>query len=241
MQNNMRDIKQGVLGEGNLEALAEAPEFNKWMYDSIAPFVGSCIMEIGAGLGNITEWIQGDRIIVTDYADFYLDRLKLKFSNNSNINICKYDLSDSNTEYFENQNIDTIICLNVLEHLENDNLALQNIFNILSPGGTLILLVPYSKKLYCQYDRHVAHFRRYGRQELIELVAKSGFFVEKNFLFNLFGGISWFISGKIFKRKQLNPGSVRLFGKLVPLFKIIEMFGTPFGASIVCIAKKGNL
>lgn len=236
----MKDITDiDHTGLATLEIFNEAKKFNAWMYSKIANYVGNSVLEIGSGIGNITELISADLVYATDFSKHYVSILKEKFSNNLNISPRYFDITKINSANFE-QNIDTIICLNVLEHIEDDDSALNNINTILDMNGFLLLLVPFSNSLYCETDRLLGHYRRYSIETLSSVVQRNGFSVIKIFHFNLFGGIGWYINGKIFNQSKLSGSSINLFEKLVPIFKVIESVRMPFGASLICIAKKNQ-
>ncbi len=228
-----------VVGYQTLEAFNDAPKFNRWLYDTMSPFVGSSVLEIGSGIGNITSLIKAEKILATDYSEQYVAVLKQKFAGDSRIRIERLDAGDGGDfRKLKNTPVDTILCSNVLEHIKDDQATVHNFFQVLCPGGRLLLLVPFSEKLYCGYDEELGHFRRYSRRSVRAVVEKNGFTVEKIFLFNFFGGIGWFLLGKVLKRRQLNGGAIGLYEKFVPVFSLLEKFGTPFGASVICIARK---
>ncbi len=219
-----------------LELLNEAKGFNEWMYSKIETYIGTNVLEIGSGIGNLTANIKAQKIYATDYSEEYVAILKDKFRDNKRIIPSHLDISQSKANIVDN--IDTIVCLNVLEHIEDHYSAVRNMNKSLIPGGTLILLVPYSNILYSKLDELLGHFRRYTKKKLAGVVESGGFTVKKMFYFNLPGGIGWFVRGKILKEKTLSKTSIQAFEKLIPLFKIIEWFGVPFGASLICVASK---
>jgi len=227
-----------AVGEETLLALSEAPLFNRGLYSKIEKYVGRRILEIGAGIGNITECIRAEKILATDYSDRYLDILRGKFRNAQHISIKRLDLSGDDPSRFALEKIDTVLCLNVLEHIKDQNTGVRLIRDILIPGGRMILLVPYSQSLHCDIDKKLGHFRRYSRASVRDVVSRNGFTVERVFLFNLFGGIGWYIHGKIHRGSLLSPRSIRAFERFVPLFRLIEFLGTPFGASVICVGRK---
>jgi len=233
--------QQDMVGEDALLAFSEAPRFNHWLYSKIEPYVGHRILEIGAGIGNLTRCISAEKIIATDYSDRHLNTLRRKFVSAAHITIARFDLSGDDPSRFSSEQLDTVICLNVLEHVEDDDAGVRLLRDVLIPGGRLILLVPYSQALYCDYDKQLGHFRRYTRANVRDVVKRNGFTVERVFLFNLFGGIGWYVTGKIFHRSHLNSGSIQIFERFVPLFQRIEFFGAPFGASVICIARKDGV
>lgn len=229
-----------AIGEDALLALSEAPKFNRWMFTKIRQYIGDRVLEVGAGIGNITKWIRAEKIFATDCSDRRVDTLREKFVSAPHVTVDRFNLAGEDRSRFSSEKIDTVLCLNVLEHIEKDDESVRLMSDLLVPSGRLILLVPFSQTLYCEIDRQLGHFRRYSRERIREVVSGNGFTVERIFLFNLFGGIGWYVHGKIFRGSKLNPGLVHAFEKFVPLFRIIEFCGTPFGASIVCIARKNT-
>jgi len=230
-----------AVGEETLRALSEAPRFNRWLYAKVERYVGRKVLEVGAGTGNITECIRAERVVATDRSARYLGILRRKFASDPHVTVLEFDLSGGDPSRFAPEGIDTVLCLNVLEHVEDDAACVRRMSGLLVPSGRLVLLVPYAPSLYCGIDRELGHFRRYSRNSVREVVSRNGFVVERVFLFNLFGGIGWFVRGKVFGDSRLRPGPIRAFERLVPLFRIAECLGTPFGASVVCIGRKADL
>jgi SAM-dependent methyltransferase len=133
---------------------------------------------------------------------------------------------------------DTIICLNVLEHVKRDDLVLQNFWTILKEGGHLILLVPAMKVLYGSIDRYLSHYRRYEFHELTEMVQRAGFHVESVRYLNLLGSLGWFINGRLLQRKSVPGIQSRLFDCLTPYLRFEQEFNLPFGLSLIAISRK---
>lgn len=77
--------------------------------------------------------------------------------------------------------VDFIYTSNVLEHIEEDLLALQDIYKSLIIGGMLAVYVPALPMLYSDHDKKIGHVRRYKRKELIQKVSQVGFVVKSCF------------------------------------------------------------
>ena len=210
------------------------------MYSKIAPWIGDAVLEIGSGIGNLTQSIEARRLVATDFSDSYVAFLRKKFSQASHITVEKLDIAEAHLPVVPGSPFDTIVCLNVLEHIADDRQALRNMHSLLTPGGRLILLVPFSPLLHSALDDNLGHYRRYTKRSVHAVVASEGFTIDRIFLFNFFGGLGWFVSGKILRRGTLEKGSVGLFERAVPMFRLAETFGTPFGASVICVARKTN-
>jgi SAM-dependent methyltransferase len=134
---------------------------------------------------------------------------------------------------------DTIVCLNVLEHVEHDEVAMSSFRQLLMPGGHLALLVPAFPWLFGTLDLNGPHFRRYTRRGLSGLIQQSGFELLEIRYFNLFGMPGWWFCGKILKRPILPASGLGWYEKLVPVFRRIEAWtGPPMGLSLIAIARR---
>jgi len=216
-----------------------ASTYNKWIYSQIRPFLGSKILEIGCGIGNITRLLMEDRFVVatdmdSDYLS-YLEEISEGWENRPKI--VKLDIASSISPELRGYQFDTVVCLNVLEHILDDANALRNIYQLLSPGGRLVLLVPAGQYLYNKLDNALEHYRRYKKKELTQKVLGSGLNLIKCLSFNLPGILGWWISGKIFKRDVVEQKELSLFNFFVPLFRRLEQVIPPIiGLSLICIA-----
>jgi SAM-dependent methyltransferase len=234
-----RDIYKNS-GPETLEALAAAPRFNQWMADTIRPFVGDSVMEIGAGIGNLTRCLvpRTNRYVVTDIDPEHLARLASRFQHRPNVQIRFADLSRAeNFKEFTGQ-IDSVVCLNVLEHIEDDLAGLRNIHSALCSGGRAIVLVPHGQEIFGTLDAALGHYRRYSEPELRNRMEQTGFQVEQVIMFNRISRPAWYISGKVFRRTNLGRRQMRLFDRFVWLWRRIDR-GLPWPSiSLIAIGVK---
>ena len=167
------------------ERLSSVDRYNKWIYQSIRPYLGNRILDVGCAIGNITRYFLDRELVMgLDVSDEFIERIAVYFSKYPNFKAVKHDISDEKVLQLKNEKIDTVVCLNVLEHIKDDNLALQNIYEILSDCGRLILLVPAIKLLYGTMDSADNHFRRYSKKEIRTLIANCGFSIQKHYFMN---------------------------------------------------------
>ncbi len=226
-------------GAQTLEAMERARNFNQWMFDRIKPFAGSRVLEVGSGRGNMTRFfMQKDIIIASDIDEEHLQILRRQFGSCPNCRIEKLDLTGFDPASFANEKPNTIVCLNVLEHIEDDRAALRRLWNTLAPGGKLILLVPSIPFLYCSMDRTINHYRRYSRLSLRKSVEEAGFRVLHQEAFNFLGIFGWFINGKILRRKSVPLLQLVVFDRLLFLFKFERVLRLPWGLSQIAICEK---
>jgi glycosyltransferase involved in cell wall biosynthesis len=222
-----------------LQKMKKLHRYNQWIFSQFRPFLGKRVLEIGSGIGNITKFLlDRDLVIATDVEPKYLTFLKEIFGKYKKFRVEGFDISDSEMEHYRSYHIDSVICFNVLEHIEQDEKALKNIFNLLEPGGRLLLLTPSHSWLHGTLDRHLGHYRRYGKKELKNKLETIGFKVVFLRYFNRIGIMGWFLNSKILRRKRLPSFQLRIYNLLVPLFKLEKFFPLPFGTSLLVVAEK---
>jgi SAM-dependent methyltransferase len=167
----------------------------------------------------------------------YIRLVGERFADNPAFSALLHDLSSSLPETLEPASFDTVICLNVLEHIEDHVTALKNMKAMLKPKGRLILLVPAYSRLYGTLDEALHHYRRYNPRELRSLLETLGYKTERIFFLNLFGIIGWWLNGIVLKRTLLPEGQLALYERLVPIFRSIEaLTGHRMGQSVIAIA-----
>src|SRR5580700_1433015 len=166
-------------GAAILDRLNRAPRFTRWMADVIRPYLGDRVLEIGAGIGNMSVHLMPRTIYwATDVNSHYLDHLWRLCPTRPYMRVAYTDAENPET-FPAGQSFDTVVCLNVVEHVQDDAAALRNVWNVLDPGGRAIVLVPCGPKLYGTLDEVLGHFRRYTREQLAEVSQRGGFRVEK--------------------------------------------------------------
>jgi SAM-dependent methyltransferase len=214
-------------------------QYNDWIWQSVAPYVGNRVLEVGAGIGNMTRVLYGrDLIVATDLELPYLHILRNRFSRNPTIIVERLDLNSDDCLKLKHHEFDTVVCLNVLEHIEDHEGALQRLYEVLVPGGRLVLFVPADQKLFGTMDTQVGHFRRYEREGLQRLIEAAGFISEKVTYRNIFGRFGWWLNGRVLKRNHLPGGQSRLFDLFVPILRRIEPESPSKGLSLIAIAQK---
>lgn len=227
-------------GHSVLDALSYAPKFNRWMAEIIAPYVGNRVLEIGAGMGNVTRHLCPRRkvYVATDIDSEHNDRLRNRFRHRPSLLIRKLDVTrPEDFRPFEGQ-MDTVVCINVLEHIEDDSSALASIRTLLEPGGRLILLVPNDPSAYGTVDKLIGHHRRYTRAQLRKLLVDAGYEVEDILGFNRISMPAWRFTGQIRKSRTLPRASLRLFDRFVWLWQKIDRSLPWEPVSIIAIARR---
>ena len=223
-----------------LEVLAGAPRFNRWMADTIRPYVGRRVLEIGAGIGNLTRHLapRRERYIATDIDPEHLARLRTRLQHRPNLEIRACNLAHAGDFTALAGSLDTVVCLNVLEHVEDDLAGLANIHGALAPGGRAVVLVPQGMKIFGSVDQALGHYRRYDAAQLRAKMEQAGFRVERILEFNRISRPGWYWVGRLRKRPTISPIQVRLFDRLVWLWRRLDRWLPWPPTSIIAVGVK---
>ena len=227
-----------MYGSQILGRLNRAPKFTKWMADTIRPFVGQRVLEIGAGTGNLTaQLIPRIKYWSTDINPLYLMYLENVGRNRPYMTVGFTDAERAET-YPQDQNFDTVICLNVVEHLKDDRGALMNIRSVLDPGGRAIVLVPCGPRLYGTLDEVLGHQRRYTKKTLTDVIRAAGFELEKILEFNRVGVLAWWLNGRVLHRRVFGLWQIKLLNVMTPIFRLIDNIVPLPPLSLIAVVKK---
>ncbi|MGH7569961.1 MAG: class I SAM-dependent methyltransferase [Gemmatimonadales bacterium] len=226
------------IGAATLERLAAAPRFNAWMFERLAPWVGSSVIEVGSGIGNLSAFlVDRPRVVLTDTEPHYLDRLRERFAGRANVSVRRLYLPDVDG-ILHVAPFDTVVCLNVLEHVADDLGSLRAIRRLLTPGaGRLLLLVPALPALYGTLDVALGHHRRYTPRDLRAKFTAAGFRTVQLEYFNLAGIPGWWLTGRVLRHRLIPSASVALFEALVPLFRLERFLPWRIGQSLIAIGE----
>lgn len=233
------------IGRETLRRMASVDRYNRWIYTEIAPYVGRIVLEVGCGIGNMTRYfLNAERVIALDRLPGSVALVADAFAGVSNLHTCLGDITAPDTvEQLANYPLDTVVYLNVLEHIENDAVALRHMFQCLEPGGHLLLFVPAGAYMFGTLDRALGHYRRYERAALAKRVTDAGFEPQRLSYLNLAGIPGWWLNSRVLHRQLLPQGQLRLFNDLAPLLIAAErtlrrVWDVPAGQSLLCIARK---
>ncbi len=234
-----RVYHRDVYGSHILARLSRAPRFNLWMAEAIRHYCGNRILEIGSGVGNLTRrLIPRIKYVASDINPLYLQTLKALTSDRPYVETAYCDVTDISSFPRDEAGYDTVICLNVIEHVQDDRRALTNIKSVLTAGGRAIILVPQGQWNFGTLDQVLGHQRRYSKESLMQLAEDCGFAVKQVIEFNRIGTPAWFINGKILQRRVFGLLQIWLLDLLTPLFRIIDPH-LPFpGLSLIAILER---
>jgi SAM-dependent methyltransferase len=224
--------------EETLENLDGAENYAKWIFGLVAPYVGGEVLEVGAGHGTFTERLAqpADRLVACELSERCTSVLIDRFAGNSAIEVVHGDV----TSAAASGPFDTVVLINVLEHIERDDETLREIRGLLNPGGRLVLWVPAFPMLYSDFDRRIGHYRRYRRSALQAQLLQAGFDVSDIRYVNAVGALAWLVVARYLGRTPTTGAPVRLFDRyLVPVLRALERrIRVPFGQSVFAVAAR---
>jgi len=229
------------VGHVTLARMGKLEPYNRWLADRFRGALGRRVLEIGAGFGNMTRQLLGRELVVaSDLDPVALEYLRGTFRGEPEVRIASYrfPVTEDQRSEIRALGIDTVVCLNVLEHIEDDAGALADFYALLPSGGRVVLIVPALARLYGTLDEHLRHFRRYEKDELAEKLRAAGFAVEDCRFLNRPGIVGWYVNGKILRRRVLPSGQLAAFRLALPLLRREETNPPSTGMSLLAIGRK---
>jgi len=234
------DCLQSDFQGKTLDHLSKASHYNHWIFEMVKPRLGQWILEVGCGIGNITGLLAGDhrKVLAVDVNGAYLQKAKARWAHKPNISFRKI----RHNERFSYQNRfrpDTIVCVNILEHIQNEGAALKDYWKTLPSGGRLLVFVPALPFLFGSMDISYGHFRRYYKKELEAKLSEAGFEVANCRYLNLLGILGWWWNGKILKKPIIPENQIGLYDLVIRIILPIEKWlPKPIGLSLFCVGRK---
>lgn len=238
-KHNLNPVSGSRTGPGTPEVLSEANNYVAWLYDRTAKYLGKRVLEVGSGLGTYTKLLANrERVVATDDDEWQLDRLALTFHDCPNVTVKRLDLNRFDPAEYRAEAVDSVLCMNVLEHVLDDEGALRGFSEILPAGGRVVLFVPAGPALYGEVDRQLGHHRRYTKDGLKALLERTGFRVVELSSMNAVGMLAWYLRAHVTKSARLSPWDARIFDMLVPLLRLEDRLRLPGGLSLIAVGEK---
>jgi SAM-dependent methyltransferase len=223
------------------ERMAHATNYFAWQGRLVAPELGQRVIEVGCGIGNFTRMLlDRETVLAVDVDPACIERLQQRYSNHPNLRTSVCEPSSGAFADLARFHPDSCVCLNVLEHIEDDGRALEAMASVLVPGGVIVLLVPAFQALYGPIDRNLCHYRRYSRNALAALAHRTGLRIEKLHYVNAVGFFGWWINAHVFRREAQSERQIRIFDRcVVPWMSRLEAIAPPgFGQSLFAVLRK---
>jgi SAM-dependent methyltransferase len=224
--------------EESLDRMAGAENYNDWLLARALPFVGRRVLDFGAGIGTFSaELAVRTDVVAVEPDPAFASHLRSLFADNHRATVVESDATWLADEA-QRGAFDTVVCLNVLEHIRDDAAVVNRFRECLSPGGHALLLVPAHPALFGEIDRSVGHERRYTRRSLRELVSRAGLRPVETRYVNPLGALGWLASSRLLRRAQVPSGPLRAYDRLVPLLRRLDSLPLPFGLSVWAVARR---
>jgi SAM-dependent methyltransferase len=235
------DVVQPTAGEGALENHLggdEARNYRKYEHDMVAPYVGRSLLEIGSGLGHFSEQFAGrlDYLVVSDNDAYCVEQLRKRYADDSDVEVLDLELP---AEIKIRRMVDTVVMMNVLEHIKDDVQALKDLAAVVQPGGRIVIWVPGYMQLYGDFDRKVGHVTRYTPATLSASVTAAGLEIESVKPINFLGGLAWWAAVRRGGAGYPDPRLVKIYDRtVIPATRVIEkLIRPPFGQTVFCVAR----
>jgi len=221
-----------------LDNLDGADNYAGWIFELIEPYLGHEVLEVGAGHGTFTEMLArtAKRVVASDLSERCVSRLRERFSGEESVEILHGSIDSAGAH----GPFDSVILINVLEHIEDDDGALRELGRLLRPGGRAVLWVPAFSLLYSDFDRKIGHYRRYRRPELRTQLSRAGYDVRDIRYVNAVGAVAWLVLARLLRRTPTHGTPVKVFDRyFVPQLKRLERrWQPPFGQSVLAVATR---
>ena len=211
-----------------------------WLFETIQPYLGSRVLEIGCGLGNLTRHLlDRDLVVGVDIDQRSINFVLDTYGSRKNVEAYSYDASDPAILSLGLGRFDTVVSLNVFEHIEDDLAALDHVRKLLEPDGRFVLIVPSHMFLYGTMDSSIGHYRRYDIKCMTEKLNSVGLApIEQRYL-NPLGALGWLLNGRVFRRKVPPIGQLKIFNRIMPLVETAErLIDAPFGLSLLSVSRR---
>jgi glycosyltransferase involved in cell wall biosynthesis len=223
---------------GTLENLDGAVHYVDWISSLVVPHVRGRVLEVGAGHGTFSARLAeaATDLVISEPSARAAMLLRERFGAGPSPSVVQADLEDAAS----NGPFDTMVLINVLEHLADDDKALALMYDGLAPGGRIVVFVPAHEMLYSEYDRSIGHYRRYRRGELLGKVERANLRVVDAYYVNAIGFFAWYLTARLLRKRPTQAGLVHTYDRLVvPVARALESrVRPPFGQSVLIVAER---
>jgi glycosyltransferase involved in cell wall biosynthesis len=236
------DLYSSPYGRGVLNNLTGTPQYLSWLAKKVRPYIGDTVLEIEAGFGNIAGRLMGKRLlyVAAEKDPLNLHTLHNRFLRTPNVVVQRIDPESPHDFNGLEDCFDTVLCLNVLEYLEDPGSTIDSLRATLKANGQLVVLTPQGPGLFGTLDRSMGHRRRYRREEARKLLESHGLAVETASDFNKAGAPPWWAYSKILGSRRINKPVLKIFDKTVWLWRHVEWLMPWRGLSLILVARNAK-
>jgi glycosyltransferase involved in cell wall biosynthesis len=233
------DLYATPYGRGVLNNLTGTPQYLSWLAETLRPHIGDTVLEIGAGIGNITGRLMSRRLlyVAAEKDPLHLHALRNRFLRTPNVVVQQLDPERASDFAAVERCFDTVLCVNVLEYMEDPQALVESLRRTLKPGGVLVVLAPQGETLFGALDRKLGHKRRYRSADARALLEGQGFTVEKVYQFNKAGTPPWWFYSRFLGSGRISKAVLKLFDKTVWIWKRADGLLPWLGLSLILVAR----
>jgi SAM-dependent methyltransferase len=226
----------------DLAQMTKANNYRRWQFDLIAPHLKGKVLEVGGGIGNFTPDLArvSESVISLEPNAYCYKQLQDKTKDLANVTIYNITAEILDQQIDPAYRADTVVCMNVLEHLKDDELAVNLFSKRLKPGGTLVLLIPAVPWLFGEIDQRLGHYRRYSKASARDLMQRTGYKMTRLRYFNFIGVWGWWWNARVTKAVTQKDSQIYVFDHfIVPwLSRVESVLPPPIGQSLLVVAQK---
>jgi 2-polyprenyl-3-methyl-5-hydroxy-6-metoxy-1,4-benzoquinol methylase len=234
------DLYAENYGRGLLNSLTGTPQYQNWITSMLRPHLGAAVLEIGAGLGNLTGRLMGKKLlyVAAESDPLYLHALRNRFLRTPSVTVSQLDPRDAAAYALWAERFDSALCVNVLESVEDPQAVVASLASCLKPGGNLIVLTPQGPAMFGPLDEGMGHRRRFSFSQLRKMLEAAGLEVIEERHFNKIGSLAWGVFGKLFGRRKMNRVALKLWDKTVWFWRRVDALLPWRGLSLIAVARK---
>jgi SAM-dependent methyltransferase len=222
----------------SLDLLADTYNYNHWIYGLLRPYLGESICEVGAGIGNLSRFfLNAERLIAIEPEEEYSQALHKLSDVHLNMTVHECGIEDYALQ--QQDPVDSVVCVNVLEHIEDDEAMLKKFSEMINPDGIILLYVPACPWAFGEIDKALGHYRRYSKHSLKELANNCGLDIVAGRYVNFIGAFGWWWCSRVRRQADIKRDNVKLVDRFVPYLSAAEKLIKPIvGQSLFMAFKK---
>lgn len=234
-----QDISIDPFYERDLQQMASATNYLDWQFGMVRQHLGGRVLEVGAGIGTFTRRMASvtEHVTALEPNRYCFERLTRETSQLPNVTRHELPVEEFHATVARGRIFDTIVCMNVLEHIRDDTAVLREFRSLIAPGGRLVLLIPAIPLAFGEIDRRLGHYRRYTKRSVRQLFAATGWRGVQLRYFNVVGLLGWIWNTKVLVKHEQSDRQIRLFDRaIVPVMSRLESaLPVPVGQSLLAV------
>jgi len=233
---------QHQFASDDLETMSEAHRYQAHVLGLFRPYIGKRVLEVGAGIGTMTRSLleMAEHVVGIEPNEACASRARAALGSHPRFELRVCHLEECDRATLVSERFDTVACINVLEHIEDDVDALRLFADIVAPSkGNVLVFVPAVQAAYGPLDAELGHHRRYLKGSLTKAFRSAGLELRYLRYTNPIGLLGWMYNSWIVKSTAHSSRQIRLFESLVApwALPLERFFPLPIGLSLVAVGR----